>query len=94
MLLGVLPDGGSPATKALGGSLAHARSASDALDVAPPAAISVELETLVEGPPAALARRLLPLGSGSRAVVNQAIDEAHRLRRTRIVTTHFLLALL
>ena len=94
VLLRVLPVGGSPVTYAFGVFLAGARSASDALDVASPAAIGLELETLGEGPPAALARRLLPLGSGSRAVVNQAIDQAHRLKRTRVDTTHLLLALL
>ena len=94
LLLGLLHDEDSRAAKALGVSLAGARAASEALDVAALAAVGIEIETLGEGPPASFGRRLPPLTSGARAVFKRAIDQARPFNSGRIDTTHFLLALL
>ncbi len=94
LLLGLLHDRDSQAAKALGVSLAEARAASDALDVAALAAVGIQIETLGERPPALFGRRLPPLTSGARAVFKRAIDEARPFKSGRIDTTHFLLALL
>ena len=94
LLLGLLHDEDSPAAKALGVSLAGARAASDALDLAALAAVGIQIEALGEGPPASFGRRFPPLTSGARAVFKRAIDEARPSRSGRIDTTHFLLALL
>jgi ATP-dependent Clp protease ATP-binding subunit ClpA len=94
LLLGLLHDEDSPAAKALGVSLADARAAWDALDVAALAAAGIQVGALGEGPPAPFGRRLPPLTSGARAVFKRAIDEARPARSGRIDTTHFLLALL
>jgi ATP-dependent Clp protease ATP-binding subunit ClpA len=94
LLLGLLHDADSPAAKALGVSLAEARAASEALDVAALAAVGIEIQALGEGPPVSFGRRLPPLTSGARAVFKRAIDQARPSRRGRIDTTHFLLALL
>ena len=94
LLLGILHDDGSAAVKALGVSLAEARSASDALDIAALAAVGIEVERLGEGPPTSFGRRVPPLTSGARAVLKRAIDEA-RLRKSRYIDTmHLVLALL
>ncbi len=94
LLLGLLHDQDSRAAKALGVSLAGARAASDALDLAALGAAGVEIQALGEAPPASFGRRLPPLTSGARAVFQRAIDEARPFRSGRIDTTHFLLALL
>jgi ATP-dependent Clp protease ATP-binding subunit ClpA len=94
LLLGLLHDGDSLAAKALGVSLADARAASDALDVAALAAVGIQVDALGGGPPAPFGRRLPPLTSGARAVVKRAIEEARPIRSGRIEATHFLLALL
>ena len=94
LLLGILHDEDSRAAQALGVSLADARAASDALDLAALAAVGIEIETLGEGPPVLFGRRLPPLTSGARAVFKRAIDQARPFKSGRIGTTHFLLALL
>lgn len=94
LLLGLLHDTGSPAAKALGVSLADARAASDALDVAALAAVGVEVEALGEGTHSSFGRGFPPLTSGARAAVKRAIDEARPFKSGRVDTTHFLLALL
>jgi ATP-dependent Clp protease ATP-binding subunit ClpA len=94
LLLGLLHDGDCRAAKALGVSLADARAAAEALDVAALAAVGVEIDGLGEGPPVSFGRRLPPLTSGARAVFKRAIDEARPVKSGRIDTTHFLLALL
>jgi ATP-dependent Clp protease ATP-binding subunit ClpA len=95
ILLGLLAAADSPAARALGLSLAEARAASDALDLAALAAVGIEVEFLGEGARATPGRRMPPLTSGSRAVVKRAIEEArpYKSRRT-IETGHLLLALL
>ena len=94
LLLGLLHDADSRAAKALGVSLADARAASDALDLAALAAVGIQIQALGGGPPAAFGRRFPPLTSGARAVFKRAIDEARPFKSGRIGTTHFLLALL
>lgn len=94
LLLGLLHDEDSRAAKALGVSLADARAASQALDVAALATVGIDIQALGEAPPAPSGRRLPPLTSGARAVFKRAIDEARPSRSARIDTTHFLLALL
>jgi hypothetical protein len=75
-------------------SLADARAASDALDLAALAAVGIQVQSLSEGPPAAFGRRLPPLTSGAKTAFKQAIDEALPAKAGRLGTTHFLLALL
>lgn len=94
LLLGLLHDADSPAARALGVSLAAARAARDALDLAALGAVGVRVATVGEPPPVAYGRRLPPLTSGARAVLQRAIDEARAARTGRIGTDHFLLALL
>ena len=94
LLLGLLHDEDSRAAQALGVSLADARAASDALDLAALAAVGIEIPTLGEEAPASFGRRLPPLTSGARAVFKRAIGEARPARSGRIEATHFLLALL
>ena len=93
LLLGLLHDADSPAARALGVSLAAARAALDALDVAALAAVGVGVAVPGEPSPAA-PRHVRPLTSGARAVIKRAIDEARPARTGRIGTDHFLLALL
>jgi hypothetical protein len=73
-LLGLLHDEDFPAAKALGVSLADARTASEALDRAALVAVGIEIQALGEGPPVLFGRRLPPLTSGARAVFKRAID--------------------
>jgi len=94
LLLGLLHDEDSRAAQALGVSLADARAASDALDLAALAAVGIEIQALGEEAPASFGRRLPPLTSGARAVFKRAIGEARPARSGRIEATHFLLALL
>ena len=75
-------------------SLAGARAASDALDLAALAAVGIQVKTLGEGPPTSFGRRFPPLTSDARAVFKRAIDETRPVKSGRIDTTHFLLALL
>ncbi len=93
LLLGLLHNPGSPAAEALGVSLAEARAASEALDVAALAAVGIQVQGLGEGPPAPFGRRFPPLTSGARTVFKRAVGEARPLRGGRITATHFLLAL-
>jgi hypothetical protein len=91
LLLGLLHDADSPAAVALGLSLADARAARDALDLAALEAVGVKVAAVGEPPPVAFGRRLPPLTSGARAVLERAIGDA-RLRRTgRVDPGHFLL---
>ena len=94
LLLGLLHEEDSRAAKALGVSLADARAASDALDLAALAAVGIQAGAFGGGPPAPFGRRLPPLTSGARAVFKRAIDEARPGKTGRIDATHFLLALL
>ncbi|MFZ0171968.1 MAG: Clp protease N-terminal domain-containing protein [Acidimicrobiales bacterium] len=94
LLLGLLHDEDSQAAHALRVSLAAARAASEALDVAALSAVGVEVESLGEGGASKPGRRLLPLTSGARGVLKRAIDEASPLKSGRIESGHFLLALL
>lgn len=94
LLLGLLHDEDSSAAQALGVSLADARAASDALDMAALSAVGIQVETLGEGPPTSFHRRLPPLTSGARGVFKRAVDQARPFKHGQIDTTHFLLALL
>jgi ATP-dependent Clp protease ATP-binding subunit ClpA len=95
LLLGILRDPRSEATRALGVDLDAARAADDALDRAALAAIGIDAGDLgaardAEGG----SRRLPPLTTGARAVFQRAIVEARPGKSRRIETRHFLLALL
>ena len=94
LLLGLLHDASSSAAGALGLSLADARAARDALDLAALAAVGVTVAAVGEPPPVAFGRRLPPLSSGARAVLKQAIEGARPRRTGRIGASHFLRALL
>ncbi len=94
LVLGLLHDRDSPATRALGVSLAEARATSCALDVAALAAVGVEIEPLGEGTPSSFGRRLPPLTSGAQAVLKSAIDEARPFSSERVDATRLALALL
>ena len=94
LLLGLLHDEGSPAAKALGVTLAQARTAQNALDVRALAAIGIEVEALGQPPGTSFGRRLPPLTSGARTVIKDAVDEARPFKTGRIGTNHFLIALL
>lgn len=91
LLLGLLHRG--PVSNLLGVSLAGARTALDALDVAALAAIGVEVATL-DGGPVVFGRRMPPLTSGARAVLKQALATARPRLTGRIGSEHFLSALL
>jgi ATP-dependent Clp protease ATP-binding subunit ClpA len=93
LLLGLLHHADSPAARALGVSLADARAALDALDLAALTAVGVRVAAVGEPPPPAFGRRLPPLTSGARAVLKRAIEEARPTRTGPIGTDHFLLAL-
>jgi hypothetical protein len=91
LLIGLLYDADSPAAATLGLSLADARAARDGLDLAALEAVGVKVAAVGEPPPVAFGRRLPPLTSGARAVLERAISDA-RLRRTgRVGPGHFLL---
>lgn len=94
LLLGLLHDADSPATRALGVDLAAARAASDALDLAALAAVGVKVAQLGDASQPVRARGHLSLTSGARAVFVHAVEDARRARTPRIDTRHFLLALL
>jgi len=94
LLLGLLHDAGSPAAGALGLSLAAARAALVALDVAALSAVGVSVAAVGESSPTEFGRRLPPLTSGARSVLEQAIGEARSRRTGRVRSDHFLLALL
>lgn len=94
LLLGLLHDEDSRAAQALRVSLAEARTASDALDIAALAAVGIEVATLGNGPDAPPGRRLPPLTSGARAVIKLAAGEAQASGSRHIGAPHFLLALL
>ncbi len=94
LLLGLLRDADSPAAQALGVTLAAARAATEALDLAALAAVGVEVAAVGEPPRVAPGRRVPPLTSGARAVLKRALEEARGVKSGRIETRHFLLALL
>jgi ATP-dependent Clp protease ATP-binding subunit ClpA len=94
LLLGLLHDADSTVTRSLGISLETARSASESLDRAALESVGVHVAHLGDPPPATFARRLLPLTSGARAVLRQAVEQARRARTPHIETRDFLLALL
>jgi hypothetical protein len=94
LLLGLLRDVSSPAARTLGVSLADARAARDALDLAALAAVGVEVAAVGEPPPVAFGRRLPPLTSGARDVLKRAVENAPPRRTGRIDARHFLRALL
>jgi ATP-dependent Clp protease ATP-binding subunit ClpA len=94
LLLALLYDADSRAARALGVDLDAARAASDSLDQEALAAVGVNVAHLGAPPLSIVARRLLPLTSGARAVLKAAVEQTHRAKRPRIETRHFLLALL
>lgn len=94
LLLGLLHDADSSTTRALGVDLEMARSASDSLDRAALDAVGVNVAQLGTPPPTGFARRLLPLTSGSRAVMKRAVEQTRGAKRPHIETRDFLLALL
>jgi ATP-dependent Clp protease ATP-binding subunit ClpA len=95
LLLGLLRDPSSEATRALGVDLVAARRAEAALDQAALAAVGISAGDL---PPATAspdhADRLPPLSSGARQVLKRAIEQARPGKTGRIQARHFLLALL
>ena len=94
LLLGLLHDPDSTVTRSLGISLETARSASESLDRAALESVGVHVAHLGNPPPAIFARRLLPLTSGARAILRQAVEQARRAKTPQIETRDFLLALL
>ena len=94
LLLALLHDSDSSVGRALGVDLEAARTASDSLDQAALAAVGVSVAHLGSPPRSTFARRLLPLTSGARAVLTDAVEQTHRAKTPRIETRHFLLALL
>jgi len=94
LLLGLLHDPDSPVAKALGTDLESARDACDALDRAALAAVGVDVAHLGDPPRPVFGRRLLPLTSGSRAVMKATVDGTRQAGNKRIETRQFLLALL
>jgi ATP-dependent Clp protease ATP-binding subunit ClpA len=94
LLLGLLHDPDSSATRALGVDLEMARTASDSLDRLALEAVGVNVAKLGSPPPTAFARRLLPLTSGARAVMKRTVEQTRSDRRPHIETRDFLLALL
>jgi ATP-dependent Clp protease ATP-binding subunit ClpA len=94
LLLGLLHDPDSPVATALGVSLADARAARDALDLAALAAVGVRVGAVAEPPAVTFGRRLPPLSSGARAVLRHALDDARPRRTGRLGAAHFLRALL
>jgi ATP-dependent Clp protease ATP-binding subunit ClpA len=94
LLLAVLRDANAPAVRALGVSVADARAALDALDQAALAAVGVSVAAPVPRLPVVFGRRLPPLTSGARAVIQRAMEEARPRRTGRLATQHFLLAIL
>lgn len=94
LLLGLLHDASSTVAKALGTDLESARDAADALDRAALAAVGVDVAHLGDPTRPVFSRRLLPLTSGSRAVIKTALDETRRAGSRRIEARQFLLALL
>ena len=94
LLLGLLHEPDSNVARALGVSLATARTAADSLDRDALAAVGVKVNHLGNPPPTAFARRLLPLTSGARAVLKRTVEESRRAKKPQIGTGDFLLALL
>jgi ATP-dependent Clp protease ATP-binding subunit ClpA len=94
LLLAVLADPSSQAAADLGVDLAAARAASDGLDHDALRAIGVRVGPIPETEPAAAPRRLLPLSSGARTVIQRAVELAGPRRTGRIGGRDFLLALL
>jgi ATP-dependent Clp protease ATP-binding subunit ClpA len=99
LLLGLLHDPDSGVARAVGVDLDAARAALDALDRSALAAVGVEVEVEVASlaappPPHSLARRLLPLTSGARAVLKRTVEQTRQAGTARIESRQFLLALL
>lgn len=94
LLLAVLREGHSPAARALGVSLVDARAALEALDRAALAAVGVDVRVTASPEPVEFGRRLPPLTSGARAVVQRAMEEGRPRRTGRLGTELFLLAIL
>ncbi len=94
LLLALLRDANSPAVRALGVSVGEARAALDALDQAALAAVGVNVSAPVPPLPVVFGRRLPPLTSGARAVIERAMEAAGPRRKARLGTEHFLLAIL
>jgi ATP-dependent Clp protease ATP-binding subunit ClpA len=94
LLLALLRQPYSPAARALGVPLEEARATRDALDQAALAAVGVTVATPATPRPVRFGRRLPPLTSGARAVVQKAMVEARPRRTGRLGGEHFLLAIL
>jgi ATP-dependent Clp protease ATP-binding subunit ClpA len=99
LLLGLLHDPDSGVARAVGVDLDDARAALDDLDRSALAAVGVEVEVEVGSltdppPPHPFARRLLPLTSGSRAVIKRTVEQTRQAGTSRIESRQFLLALL
>jgi len=97
LLLGLLHDPDSGVARAVGVDLDAARAALDALDRSALAAVGVEVEVAslaAPPPPHSLARRLLPLTSGARAVLKRTVEQTRQAGTARIESRQFLLALL
>jgi len=93
ILLALLHEPASPAARAIGVTLAEARTAADRLDCEALAAIGVAVDT-----DAAIAsrsaHRFPPLTSGAREVLKRAIDSAEPRRSGHIGGEHVMRALL
>ena len=96
LLLGLLDDANSVASRALGVDLGSAREASAALDRAALAAVGVDAgEVGFLTPPRLMrGRRTLPLTSGARAVLQRGVIEARATKAKSIESSHLLLGIL
>lgn len=93
LLLGLLRDPASFASRALGIDLQSARAAGDALDRAALAAVGIDLDDHTLSTPMQV-RSHAPFTSGARAVLKLSLDQARRSKSRRIQPRHLLLALL
>jgi ATP-dependent Clp protease ATP-binding subunit ClpA len=93
LLLGLLDDPSSVATRILGVDLVSARASADALDRAALASIGIDVGDRPPSTPARTRRRP-PFTSGARAALKSSVDEAIRHKKRRIESHHLLLALL
>lgn len=94
LLLALLHEPESPGARCLGVSLAQARAAATALDVAALAAVGVAVSGGDDPLPPIAAQRVPPLSSGARAVLGAALSEARSAKTGELGTKHFLVALL
>ncbi len=93
VLLALLRDPGSVATRALGVDVERARAALDALDEQALRAVGIDLPSM-SGPSSVLTRRRPPFTSGAREVLHRAVLQSRTEKARRIQARHLLLGVL